>query len=90
MSVYGTNYTGRFFGDLLRLDPESLEWTNLTSVAGGSPPSPRSYHGFAQADGRLFVLGGWTGPSLSLISGPSAGLDSGLAGSLAVQALACP
>ena len=44
--------------DLFALDLDRLEWTNLTAIAVGHPPAPRSGLGFASNSGRLFVYGG--------------------------------
>ncbi len=41
--------------DLFAFDTSTLLWTGL-GPAG--PPSPRAYHGFAAAAGRLFVFAG--------------------------------
>ncbi len=40
------------------LDPSHLAWTKLSKVASGSAPAPRCGHGFASADGMLYVFGG--------------------------------
>ena len=39
-------------------DPATMAWTDLTSNLSGSLPSPRAYHGFTAAGGRLYVHGG--------------------------------
>ncbi len=41
--------------DLFAFDTTTLLWTGLSPAA---PPSPRAYHGFAAAGGRLFVFAG--------------------------------
>jgi hypothetical protein len=45
-------------GDLHVLDPSQLAWTELSKVVSGSAPAPRCGHGFASADGMLYVFGG--------------------------------
>ena len=45
-------------GDLFQLDALKLHWTWLTPAVGGNPPLARSYHGFAAADGLLYIFGG--------------------------------
>ena len=45
-------------GSLLRLDLVTLEWTDLTSDTTGPAPVARDFHGFAEADGLLYVFGG--------------------------------
>jgi hypothetical protein len=44
-----------YANDLVRYDASTLTWAPVDTL---SPPSPRAYHGFAQALGRLFVFGG--------------------------------
>ena len=44
--------------DLFVLDPSTNTWSDLTYNVYGQRPSPRSYHGFASADNKLFVFGG--------------------------------
>jgi hypothetical protein len=44
---------------LLRLDLQTLEWTDLTRAATGSAPAARMFHGFAEAGGLLYVFGGY-------------------------------
>ena len=49
-------------GDLFAFEPATLTWTELAAPAvRGSPPSPRFMHGFAAAEGRLYVHGGVRG-----------------------------
>jgi hypothetical protein len=43
---------------LLRLDLQTLEWMDLSRAATGSAPVARSFHGFAEAGGLLYVFGG--------------------------------
>ena len=45
------------------LDPSTNTWSDLTNIATGPRPSPRSAHGFASAGNKLFVFGGSTGGS---------------------------
>jgi hypothetical protein len=47
--------TPGYANDLVRYDASTLTWAPVDTL---SPPSPRAYHGFAQALGRLFVFGG--------------------------------
>ena len=44
--------------DLYAYDPASMAWTNLSATASGAPPSPRAFHGFTSAGGKLYVHGG--------------------------------
>ncbi len=45
--------------DLLMFNPKTSKWTNITAVGSGqTSPSPRSYHGFTSAGGKLYVHGG--------------------------------
>lgn len=44
--------------DIFELDLVSLTWTNLTQFVTGNAPSPRCNHGFAPANGKLYVFGG--------------------------------
>ena len=50
-------------GDLFRLDPEALQWTDLTAAAAAAGPTPvgRDRHGFAGAAGVLYLFGGYGG-----------------------------
>ena len=57
LHTYSLTPTGDL-GDLYAFDPAAAAWTNLT--AGAAPPA-RSGHGFAAADGRLYVHGGQQG-----------------------------
>ena len=51
------------YGDLYRFDTLKLEWAAIgDSDVTGSPPSARYGHGFASAQGRLYVFGGNCGP----------------------------
>ena len=45
-------------GDLHVYDPGAAAWADLSSPASGGPPFARAYHGFASAEGRLYVHGG--------------------------------
>ena len=36
-----------------------MAWTDLSAAASGTPPPPRTGHGFTAAGGRLYVHGGW-------------------------------
>ena len=45
--------------DLHVYDPASTTWLNLSSHALGTPPSAREGHGFASAEGKLYVHGGY-------------------------------
>ena len=45
--------------DLWSFDPPAKVWTDLSGAASGTPPTPRSSHGFTSAAGGLFVHGGW-------------------------------
>ena len=42
------------------LDPSTNTWSDLTNIASGPRPSARTGHGFASADNKLFVFGGWS------------------------------
>ena len=44
--------------ELFVLDPSNKTWSDLTNNISGPRPSPRSGHGFASADNKLFVFGG--------------------------------
>jgi hypothetical protein len=50
-----------FHDDLFELDLTSMAWKNLSSAVSGTPPSPRSGHGFTSINGKLYVFGGQTG-----------------------------
>ena len=41
------------------LDLATKTWSDLTNFAAGPRPSPRYGHGFASADNKLFVFGGY-------------------------------
>ena len=41
-------------------DPVAMAWMDLTHNVPGTAPSPRAYHGFTLALGRLYVHGGWS------------------------------
>jgi hypothetical protein len=45
--------------DLHVYDPAGGAWTDLSAALSGTPPSPRSSHGFTSAGGKLYVHGGW-------------------------------
>ena len=57
--------------DLFVLDPSTNTWSNLTNSASGPRPSVRSGHGFASADNKLFVFGGYTHDVYNGYSGTS-------------------
>jgi hypothetical protein len=40
-------------------DPAAGAWTDLSAALSGTPPSPRSFHGFTSAGGKLYVHGGY-------------------------------
>ena len=44
--------------DLHSYDPVAMAWTDLSAFASETPPSPRAWHGFTAAGGRLYVHGG--------------------------------
>ena len=52
-------YFADLLGDLLVYDPVAMAWTDLSAAASGTAPSPRCFHGFTAAQGRLYVHGGW-------------------------------
>ena len=47
--------------DLYKLDLSTMTWMNVST--SGTSPSPRVFHGFASANGKLYVFGGfdWSG-----------------------------
>jgi hypothetical protein len=45
--------------NLLKFDPLKLEWTDLTGKTSGPTPSARGYAGFAAANGKLYMFGGY-------------------------------
>jgi hypothetical protein len=47
--------------DLHVYDPAARAWTDLSAALSGTPPSPRSGHGFTSAGGKLYVHGGARG-----------------------------
>ena len=48
-----------WFNDLLEFDPESMIWSDLSSMISGTLPAPSSYsQGFTSLDGQLFLFGG--------------------------------
>ena len=47
-----------FLGDLFVYSPSLGTWTDLTTISSGTPPSPRSGHGFASAGNQFYVHGG--------------------------------
>ncbi len=53
-----TTITGSVLNDLLVAKFTSANWINLTNLVDGSWPAPRKSHGFAVADGKLYVHGG--------------------------------
>ncbi len=55
--------------DLHMYDPATRVWTSLSANVSGTPPSPRAYHGFASADGKLYVFGG-SGDQRGRAAGP--------------------
>jgi hypothetical protein len=54
-----------YLGDLHVYNTVSMAWTDI-SAASGIVPSPRRYHGFAAAGGKLYVHGG-VGPQGEMI-----------------------
>ncbi len=46
-----------FLGDMHVYNAAGMAWTEI-SAASGISPSPRHYHGFAAAGGKLYVHGG--------------------------------
>ena len=57
--IFGGDSYGRV-NDLFVLDPSTNTWSDLTYSAIGTRPSPRFVHGFASANNKLFVFGGWS------------------------------
>ena len=57
--IFGGDSYGRV-NDLFMLDPSTNTWSDLTYSAIGTRPSPRFVHGFASANSKLFVFGGWS------------------------------
>ena len=57
--LYNAKYRADLLGDLQVYDPVAMAWTDLSAAASGTPPSPRCFHGFTAAEGRLYVHGGW-------------------------------
>jgi hypothetical protein len=51
-------FPGSILRDLLVFDLVTKLWTNLSSVASGSWPSPRKCHGFTSEGERLYLFGG--------------------------------
>ena len=47
-----------YLGDLHAFDLGTGAWADLSAAASGTPPSPRAFHGFASAGGKLYVHGG--------------------------------
>ncbi len=45
--------------NLLVFDLATMEWANITDKTIGTSPGARSYHGFAEAGGKLYVFGGY-------------------------------
>ena len=45
--------------DFYMLDPSTNTWSDLTNNISGQRPSPRSGHGFASANNKLFIFGGY-------------------------------
>ena len=56
MISYGT---GTEFNDIFVLDTSKIEWTELTSMIGGSAPLGRRFHGFTVCSGLLYIFGGY-------------------------------
>jgi hypothetical protein len=44
---------------LFVFDPVELAWSDISNKAIGDAPAPRKDFGFASADGKLFVHGGY-------------------------------
>ena len=53
-------YHADVYDDLYMFDPVAMAWMDLTHNVSGTAPSPRAYHGFTLALGRLYVHGGWS------------------------------
>ena len=47
-----------YLGDLHAFDLGTGAWADLSAAASVTPPSPRAFHGFASAGGKLYVHGG--------------------------------
>lgn len=52
---------GQRLKDLHEYDIASRTWTDLSSPITGTAPNERYWFGFAELDGRLYVLGGYNG-----------------------------
>ena len=57
--LYDAKYRTGLLGDLQVYDPVAMAWTDLSAAASGTAPSPRFFHCFTAAQGRLYVHGGW-------------------------------
>ena len=69
---HGAAAAADVLGDLHVFDLAALAWTDLTEAAGGARPSPRAGHGFAAANGKLYVFGGYDGTWVSGAGGRDA------------------
>ena len=59
---YGVDFpVGGALADLLRFDPSTLIWTNLTAAAAGPAPPARCLAGFAAGPDALYLFGGSVG-----------------------------
>jgi hypothetical protein len=47
-----------FLGDLMKFDPATNTWENLTAKQLGTLPSPRARHGFSSILDKIYVFGG--------------------------------
>jgi len=44
--------------DLYTYDPSVMAWSDLSNTMKGDIPSPRDSHGFAPANGKIYLFGG--------------------------------
>ena len=51
----GENLTDCVAGELFEFDTVSSRWTDLSLMAQGAAPAPRTYVGFAENNGRIIL-----------------------------------
>jgi len=57
----GKRPSGEPMGTLFSYDPDGSGWARVTATSG-APPSPRYDHSMAETLGRIYILGGSSGP----------------------------
>eukprot|EP00961_Rhodomonas_salina_P274472 3708641-Rhodomonas_salina.1 len=59
MCTAGGGFAG-YWADMQVFDFDSMEWVDLSTSIEGRAPEGRHGMGFAEAQGKLYIFGGWS------------------------------